>query len=161
MQIRFAEPSDAATLHRFIVELATYEREPDAVEVDEATLEAQMLQEAPPFECLIVEIDGQPVGFALFFHTYSTWRGARGLYLEDLYVSPSHRGRGAGLALMRRLAQLALQRGCARFEWAVLDWNAPAIAFYESLGARAQSEWSTFRMAGGALEALAHDPDEV
>ncbi|HHO54060.1 MAG TPA: GNAT family N-acetyltransferase [Deltaproteobacteria bacterium] len=157
MQIRFADPSDAATIHRFIVELATYEREPDAVEIDPRALAEQLASEPPPFECLLIEIGGVAVGFALFFHNYSTWRGTRGLYLEDLYVQPSHRGTGAGRALMARLAQLARERGCARLEWAVLDWNTPAIAFYESLGAAPQPDWTLFRLSGGALEALAED----
>lgn len=155
MQIRSATPDDAATIHRFIVELATYEREPDAVEIDVAGLRAQLQQDPGPFEGLLVEIDGEAVGMALFFHNYSTWRGTQGLYLEDLYVQPSHRGTGAGLALMRRLAQLAIARGCARFEWAVLDWNASAIAFYEALGAEAQTEWLTFRLSDAPLIALA------
>jgi len=95
------------------------------------------------------------VGFALFFHTFSTFVGKPGLYLEDVFVYPEFRGRGAGLALMRRLAAIAMERGCGRFEWAVLDWNAPSIAFYQSLGARPMDEWTVYRLDGAALEALA------
>jgi GNAT superfamily N-acetyltransferase len=153
--IRHATAADAHHIHRFIVELATYEREPDAVEATPETLAVQLAEAAPPFECLIAEADGAPVGFALFFHNYSTWKGRRGLYLEDLYVQPSHRGQGIGLALLRQLASLAVQRGCARFEWAVLDWNKPAIDLYESLGARPRHDWTIYQLTGEALASLA------
>ena len=163
MQLRRAGPSDAATILRFIRELAEYEKEPDAVQVDEATLRAQLSASEPPFECVIAQLevddgDGRaqrPVGFALFFHTYSTWRGRRGLYLEDLYVSPRARGRGVGRALLAELARLAVERGCARMEWSVLDWNELAIGFYQELGARPMRGWSTWRLQGAALDALA------
>lgn len=153
--IRFASPSDAEDIHRFVVELAIYEREPDAVEVTPEILRDQLASERPPFECLIAEDAGEPVGMALFFPTYSTWRGRSGIHLEDLYVRPAFRGRGHGLALLRRLAALAVERGCARLEWAVLDWNAPAIRFYEALGALPLGEWTTWRVDGQALDALA------
>ncbi len=153
--LRPARPEDAELLHALIVALAIYEREPDAVEATPADLRAQLSQERPPFEALIAELDAEPVGFALFFHNYSTWRGRPGLYLEDLFVRPEGRGRGVGRALLRRLAQIALERGCARMEWWVLDWNTPAIGFYEKLGARAMGEWTTFRLTGEALAALA------
>jgi len=146
MQIRFATPADAETIHRFVCELAAYEREPDAVEATPASLRAQLGSERPPFECLICEDAGAAVGFALFFHNYSTWRGRRGLYLEDLYVTPAARGRGYGRSLLSRLMELARERGCARMEWSVLDWNAPAIGFYETLGARPLDGWSTWRL---------------
>ncbi|PRP92657.1 putative acetyltransferase [Enhygromyxa salina] len=159
-RIRFAKPDDASTLHRFICELAVYEREPDVVEVTPAELRAQLGQDPPPFECLLVE---EPVGdahlargFALFFHNYSTWRGRPGLYLEDLYVSPEHRGRGHGRALLAALARLARARGCARMEWSVLDWNTPAIDFYEGLGATKMSQWRSFRLSDEALAELAN-----
>lgn len=159
LQIRFATPQDAPTLHRFICELAAYEREPDAVEVTPQRLREQMAQPRPPFECLLAEEHGaQPAvakGFALFFSSYSTWRGCPGLYLEDLYVSPAHRGAGVGRALLGALARLARARGCARLEWWVLDWNEPAQRFYESLGAQAMGEWTTYRLTDEALEALA------
>lgn len=153
--IRFAGPADAATLHRFIVGLAVYEREPDAVRVTPAELAAQLASARPPFECLLGERDGVAVGFALFFQSYSTWRGRPGLYLEDLFVEEAHRHRGVGTALLRRLAALAVERGCARLEWAVLDWNEPAIAFYRTLGAEAMSEWTTWRVTDDALARLA------
>lgn len=159
LRIRAAGPDDAATILGFIRELAAYEREPDAVETTEATLRAQLGAHPAPFECLIAEWAGgdapQPVGFALFFHNYSTWRGQRGIYLEDLFVPPAYRRQGVGQALLRQVAALAVQRGCARFEWAVLDWNTPAIAFYQRLGARAMDEWTLFRLDGPALAALA------
>ncbi|MCY1066120.1 GNAT family N-acetyltransferase [Nannocystis sp. RBIL2] len=151
-RLRAAGPADAADIHRLIVDLATYEREPDAVEVTVDTLRDQLASERPPFECLLAEDGGGAVvGFALYFHNYSTWRGRPGLYLEDLFVDPSARGRGIGKQLLERLAQLAVERGCARMDWAVLDWNAPAIAFYESLGARAVADWTIFRLTGPAL----------
>ena len=160
LHIRFARPADAPLIHRFICELAEYEKEPDAVEVDPPTLAAQMAQARPPFECLIAEqrdagADApRPLGFALFFHNYSTWRGRHGLYLEDLFVPPAHRGQGVGKALLTRLGAIAVERGCGRMEWSVLDWNTPAIRFYESLGARPMDEWTTWRLTGPALDAL-------
>jgi len=151
-RLRTAGPADAADIFRLIVDLATYEREPDAVVVTVDELRAQLAAERPPFECLLAEDDdGAVVGFALFFHNYSTWRGRPGLYLEDLFVEPSRRGRGLGKQLLVRLAQLAVERGCARMEWAVLDWNTPAIGFYERLGARAVSDWTIFRLTGQEL----------
>ena len=154
MELRFAGPDDAGTLLRFIRELADYEREPDAVEVTEATLRAQLGESPPPFECLVAEVDGAAVGFALFFSTYSTWRGRRGIWLEDLFVSPAARGEGVGRALLVEIARLARERGCARFEWSVLDWNEPAHAFYRSLGAAPMEEWTRWRLDGEALEKL-------
>jgi GNAT superfamily N-acetyltransferase len=158
-RIRFATPEDAEILLRFIRELAEYEREPDAVEVTVGDLRAQLSQPRPPFECFIAERDGeggvQPLGFALFYGSYSTWRGRPGIYLEDLHVSSAHRGKGVGRALLAALARLAHDRGCARLEWSVLDWNTRAIGFYERLGALAMSEWTTYRLTDGALERLA------
>ncbi len=155
LTIRHATPADAELIHRFVVALAEYEREPAAVMVTPAMLAAQLGESPPPFECLIGELDGRPAGFALFFHNYSTWRGKRGIYLEDLFVEPALRGRGVGQALLARLAALARERDCARLEWAVLGWNAPAIGFYERLGAVALEEWTTYRLSGDALAALA------
>ena len=152
---RFATPADAETIHRFIVGLAEYEREPDAVEVTPAILRAQMTSPRPPFECVLAEVDGAAVGFALFFQSYSTWRGRPGLYLEDLFVEPAHRGHGVGVALLRRVAALAVERGCARLEWAVLDWNTPAIGFYRNLGAVPLDEWTVHRLSDAALAAVA------
>ena len=158
--LRTATADDAGLILRFIQALADYEREPDAVETDEETLRAQLAEPSPPFECLIAELDGAAVGFALFFHNYSTWRGRRGIWLEDLFVLPEHRGRGAGKALLRRVAALATERGCARVEWTVLDWNQPAIDFYRSLGAQAMDEWTTHRVADRALASLARHERE-
>lgn len=155
ISVRRAGPDDADAIHRFVCELARYEREPDAVEATPASLRADLEADTPPFECLIAELDAEPVGFALFFHNYSTWRGRRGLYLEDLFVSERHRGSGAGRALLSALARLAMERGCARMEWAVLDWNQPAIDFYRSLGAEPLGDWTLFRLAGPALERVA------
>jgi GNAT superfamily N-acetyltransferase len=154
-EIRPAGPDDAETIHGFILGLAVYERAPDAVEVTPADLRAQLASPRPPFECLLAIDRGRPVGFALFFQTYSTWRGKTGLHLEDLFVPEPERRRGVGSALLRRLARVAVERGCARLEWAVLDWNTPAIDFYRSLGAEALDEWTTHRLHGPALVALA------
>jgi GNAT superfamily N-acetyltransferase len=153
--IRQAVPADAELIHRFVLELATYEREPQAVIATPDDYRAQLAAPRPPFECLIASLDSEPVGFALFFHNYSTWTGRQGLYLEDLYVTPAARGRGVGESLLRKLAALAVERGCARFEWAVLDWNEPAIAFYRRLGAQPMEEWTVFRVRGEALVGLA------
>ncbi len=155
LRIRFATPHDAETLHRFICELAVYEREPDAVEVTPARLREQLEQSQPPFECLLAEDGSVACGMALFFHNYSTWRGRRGLYLEDLYVPDSHRGTGVGVALMAALARLARDRDCARMQWSVLDWNEVAIAFYRRLGAKQVTGWSTYWLTDDSLEHLA------
>ena len=153
--IRPARPADAATILRFIRDLAAFEREPDAVEATEEMLDEALFGAHPAAEAVIAEQDGQPLGFALFFHNFSTWEGRRGLYLEDLYVTPAARGQGAGAALLRHLAALAVARGCARFEWSVLDWNEDAIAFYRAMGAVGQDEWTVQRVSGAALARLA------
>jgi len=153
--IRFAGPPDAEAVHALICGLAHYERAPDAVEVTPDTLREQLACPRPPFECLLAEEDGVPCGFALFFQSYSTWRGRPGLWLEDLFVLETHRRRGIGRALLRRLAALAVERGYARMEWAVLDWNRPAWEFYRSLGAEPLEEWTTHRLSAPAIEALA------
>ena len=155
MKIRPATAADADLIFRFIQQLADYEREPEAVVCTARDLEAQLASDTPPFARLIAEIDGAPVGFALYFFNYSTWRGRPGLYLEDLFVSPDARGRGAGKGLLAALARIAVARGCARMEWSVLTWNEPAIAFYEARGAERLEAWRVFRLTGGALEALA------
>lgn len=152
--IRFATPADASILLRFIHALAQYERQPDAVRVDEATLRAQLSESHPPFECLIAEQDGAAVGFALFFTTYSTWLGKRGLWLEDLFVLPEFRERGVGGALLRRMGELAIERDCGRLEWSVLDWNQLAIDFYVGLGARIMTEWRICRVEGAAFRSF-------
>jgi GNAT superfamily N-acetyltransferase len=159
IRLRTAGPDDAADIHRLIVDLATYEREPDAVEVSPAQLRAQLAADRPPFECLVAEVEGAVVGFALYFHNYSTWRGRPGLYLEDLYVSPAQRGLGVGRRLLAALARIAVDRGCARMEWNVLAWNAPAIEFYERIGAGPVAGWQTYRMTDAALASLARESE--
>lgn len=154
--VRAAAPADVPAILRFVRELAAYEREPDAVEATEAMLNAALFGPQPQAEAVIAELAGTAVGFALFFHNFSTWTGRRGLYLEDLYVvTPEARGRGIGKALLAHLARLAVARDCARFEWTVLDWNAPAIGFYDSLGAESLDEWRIRRLSGAALRRLA------
>ena len=153
--IRPATPADVGTILRFVRDLAAFEREPDAVEATEATLAAALFGTPPAAEAVIAEDATGPLGFALFFHNFSTWTGRRGLYLEDLYVTPEARGKGVGTALLRHLAALALERGCGRFEWSVLDWNADAIAFYRKVGAIGMEDWTIQRMSGDALVKLA------
>ncbi len=149
-----AEIEDAQTIHRFIRELAAYEREPEAVEATPQSLLEQLGEPQPPFSCLIAELDGAPVGFALYFFNYSTWKGRPGLYIEDIYVSPRARGRGVGGDLFRELGRIALERGCGRMEWAVLDWNEPAIDFYRARGAGGMHEWTIWRLEGEHLDRL-------
>ena len=156
--IRAAGPDDAEAIHELVVALAVYEREPDAVRATPASLRAQLAAERPPFECLLAEDgDGRAVGFALFFPTFSTWEGRPGLYLEDLFVLEEARGEGVGRALLAALAGIAVEREYGRLELAALDWNAPAIGFYELLGGKAMDEWTVFRFTGEALERLAAD----
>jgi len=152
---RPARPDDAAAILTLIQALADYEREPDAVQVTEDVLRAQLSADRPPFECLLADADGEIVGFALFFHNYSTWRGKAGIYLEDLFVLPDRRGHGVGLALFRALAGIARERGCARLEFSVLDWNTPAQDFYTRIGARPLSDWTTWRLADDGIAVLA------
>lgn len=153
--IRPANPADIDLIHRFILALAEYEKLAHEVRADKAALERHLFGARPMAEVLIAEHEGAPVGFALFFHNFSTFEGRPGLYLEDLYVAPEARGLGAGKALLVRLARLAVERDCARLEWWVLDWNEPAIAFYRSIGARPMDEWTVQRVDGAALAALA------
>lgn len=157
--LRPATRADIPLILELIHALAEYEREPDAVEATGDLLEEQLFGERPGAEVIIAEVGGQGAGFALFFHNFSTWRGRRGLYLEDLFVRPEFRGLGLGRALMIRLAKLAVQRGCGRFEWSVLDWNTPAIDFYRSLGAVGMDEWTVQRLDGEGLLALAAKAD--
>ena len=153
--IRPATPADVPTILRFIRELALYEREPHAVVATEADLLRDGFGPTPRFRALIADQDGAPAGFALFFTSYSTWRGHHGIRLEDLYVTPELRGQGIGKALLARVAQIAVAEGCPRLEWDVLDWNAPAIAVYERLGAHILTEWRIMRLADEPLAALA------
>ena len=155
LTIRAAVPADLDLVIVFIRALAEYERLADEVFLDRDTLHQHLFGARPMAEVLIAEIEAQAVGFALFFHNFSTFEGRPGIYLEDLFVSPAARGSGAGKALLKELARLAIERGCARLEWSVLDWNEPAIKFYRSLGARAMDEWTINRVDGAALKALA------
>jgi len=158
LSIRPATVDDVALIAQLIRELAEYERLAHAAVASEADLRAQLFGERPAAEVLIAESDGEPAGFALFFHSFSTFLGKRGLYLEDLFVRPAFRGLGLGRHLMAALARIAVQRDCGRFEWSVLDWNAPAIGFYRALGATGMDEWTVQRLEGDALRALAsHD----
>jgi GNAT superfamily N-acetyltransferase len=153
---RPAVPADVPEILRLIVELAVYEKEPDAVKTTEGDLERALFGEASAVFAFVVDGDepDELAGLAIWFLTFSTWEGVHGIHLEDLYVSPQHRGAGHGRALLARLAQEAVARGLARVEWAVLDWNEPSIGFYRSLGASSMDEWTTFRLDGGALSAL-------
>ena len=145
-------------MRQLIAELAEYERLADAAVATDDDLRAQLFGAQPAAEVLIGEVDGEAAGFALFFHNFSTFLGKRGLYLEDLFVRPAFRGSGLGRHLMASLARIAVQRDCGRFEWSVLDWNAPAIGFYRTLGATGMDEWTVQRLEGDALRALAsHD----
>jgi GNAT superfamily N-acetyltransferase len=153
--IRAATPSDIPAIHRLIVELAVYEKEPDAVQASHADLASALFGARPTAECVLAVQDGAPVGLALFFTNFSTWTGKPGLYLEDLFVMPAARGTGLGKALLVHLAGIAVARGYGRFEWSVLDWNTPAIGFYTALGAKPMSEWTVMRVEGDALAALA------
>jgi len=155
IKIRFATKDDVPLLREFICALAEYERLENECFVTEEKLARTLFGEKPAAEALIAYLDGQPAGFALFFQNYSTFLAQRGLYLEDLFVKPELRRRGLGQALFRRLAQIACERGCGRFEWSALDWNTPAIQFYERMGAEAMSEWTVFRLTGDALERAA------
>jgi len=154
LAIRFAAPRDAGTILRMVRGLAEYEREPAAVEATAARLRAQMESADPPFECLIAEYDAEAAAFALFFRNYSTWTGHPGMYLEDLFVREEYRGRGIGGALMARLGGIARERGWARIEWSVLDWNTPAQSFYREHGARPMDKWTAWRLEGDALAKL-------
>ena len=153
--VRDARRDDVPELHAFIRGLAEYEQLLDRLTATEADLDHALFGPIPVAQALVCEDDGVAVGFAVFYTTYSTFRGRPGIYLEDLYVDPAHRGRGCGYALLQRVAQIAVDRGCARLEWAVLDWNAPSIAFYRRLGAICLDDWSTYRLSGPALGQLA------
>jgi GNAT superfamily N-acetyltransferase len=155
LSIRFARREDLPLIAQFIRDLAEYERLAHEVRFDEAVLGDRLFGARPYAEVLIGEVDGEPQGFALFFHNFSTFEGKPGLYLEDLFVRPEARGSGLGKALLAALAQIAVERDCARLEWSVLDWNEPSIAFYKSFGARFLDEWTGMRVDGEALAELA------
>jgi GNAT superfamily N-acetyltransferase len=154
--IREAVPDDVPVILELVHELAVYEREPDAVEATEEMLREALFGPSPAASCHVaLGVDGEVVGFALWFVTFSTWKGLPGLWLEDLFVRPTERGRGLGKALLQELARVCVERGYPRFEWWVLDWNEPSIGFYRSLGAVPQDEWTVFRVDGEALVQLA------
>jgi GNAT superfamily N-acetyltransferase len=155
LNIRFASAHDVPLVLQFIRDLARYEKLEHEVVVTEEVLQQTLFGPRRYAEVLIGEVNGKPAGFALFFHNFSTFIGRPGIYLEDLFVSPEHRGRGFGKALLARLAQLAIERNCGRVDWAVLDWNTPAIDFYKSIGAVMLTDWRIFRLKGEPLETLA------
>jgi len=155
LNLRNASADDIPVILQFIWELAEYEKAPEQAVVTAEDLRRDGFTASPKFRVLIAEWQGEPAGFALFFYHYSTWVGRATLFLEDVYVRPRFRGKGIGKALLLRLAKVAMDEGCGRFEWQVLDWNAPAIEFYQSLGAKVMKEWLTMRVSGEALRALA------
>jgi GNAT superfamily N-acetyltransferase len=155
LSITAASPADVPLILSLISELAEFEKLSHEAVATEASLQESLFGAKPGAEAVIARVDGEPAGFALFFHNFSTFLGRRGLYLEDLFVRPSFRGRAIGKSLLIHLAALALERGCGRFEWQVLDWNTPAREFYERLGAKANPVWINYRMTGEALERLA------
>ena len=154
LTFRNAERRDTALILRFIKELADYEKMLDEVVADEATLE-EWLFDKQKAEVIFAVVDGSEIGFALFFHNFSTFLGRAGIYLEDLYVRPEYRGKGYGKAILKKLASIAVERGCGRLEWWCLDWNKPSIDFYLSLGAEPMSDWTVYRIAGDTLKQLA------
>ncbi len=155
MTIRSAKPEDVPTILQLIRDLATYERAPHEVTATEEQLTEVLFGQRPAAE-VILALDGDvPVGFAVFFHNFSTWLGQPGVYLEDLFVKPQERGKGYGRALLVHLAKIARDRGCGRMEWAVLDWNEPAIQFYRALGANPMDEWTVFRLTRDGIIKLA------
>lgn len=154
---RNAGRADAALVLQFIRELASYERMEDQVHATVETLELELFYKHGADVIFAVADDGREAGFALFFHNFSTFEGCPGLYLEDLFVKPQYRGRGYGRALMRKLASIASERGCARFEWCCLDWNEPSIGFYKSLGAKPMDTWTTWRLGKDGIKALAQE----
>jgi GNAT superfamily N-acetyltransferase len=161
ISIRPAAPADVPLILTFIRELAEYEKLAHEVVGSEEDFHRALFGERPVIEAVIGSLDGEAVGYALFFPTFSTFLGKQGLYLEDLYVRPPARGRGVGRALLAHLARVTVDRGWGRFEWAVLDWNEPSIAFYKKMGARPMDEWTVFRLTGKALETLALGDSQI
>ena len=159
LQIRPARVEDVPVILELIRDLATYELAPDEVTATEEQLVDVLFGERPAAEVLLAFEGKSPVGFAVFFHNFSTWLGRPGLYLEDLFVKPEKRGKGYGRALLVELAKIAMERGCGRMEWAVLDWNEPAIKFYRALGAKPMDEWTVFRLTRDGIERLANAAD--
>ena len=155
LQIRAAQSEDVGTILKLIRGLAEYEHEPHAVEATEQDLLRDGFGDHPRFHCALAEWNGEPVGFALYFYNYSTWKGRHGIFLDDLFVYPEHRGKGIGKALLLHVARIAAAQNCGRYEWLVLDWNTPAIEFYESLGGKRMKQWLPVRVEGQALQELA------
>jgi len=154
--IRTAHPEDVPQIFQFISDLAEYEKALHEVKCTPESLSASLFCEGSVANTLMVEENGRAMGYAIYFFNYSTWLAAKGLYLEDLYVDPAHRGKGAGIKLMKYLAKTARETGCQRFEWSVLDWNTPSIEFYEAIGAASQDEWLGYRLEGASLDLLAN-----
>ena len=157
IRIRPATPDDIPEILRLIKELATYEKEPEQAVATDADLQAALFGADANAGAILAQTGEEYVGLALFFHNFSTWTGKRGLYLEDLYVRESYRGKGVGIALLKHLAGIAVERSCGRFEWSVLDWNQSAIDFYESIGARPMQGWTVYRLDGDPLAELARE----
>jgi GNAT superfamily N-acetyltransferase len=154
VSIRDVRPEDVPAVVKLVHELAEYERAPDECMLTDEQLDAALFGPAPALFGLVAELDGEVVGFALWFLNFSTWRGVHGIYLEDLYVRPEHRGHGFGRRLLTRLAQVCVERGYGRLEWSVLDWDEPALGFYRGLGAVAMDEWTVHRLTDDALTEL-------
>lgn len=153
--IREAKISDVPAIYQLIIDLAVYEKEPDAVIASPDQIEENLFGANPVAFCHVAEVEGKVVGIAIWFLNYSTWLGKAGLYLEDLFVNPEYRGKGLGLELMKTLAKLCVERGYERFQWWVLDWNEPSINFYKAIGAEAMDEWTVYRLSGNALRSFA------
>ena len=154
MLIREASPADVPAIMQLIHDLAEYEKAPQEVETNEGEIAAALFADQPKVFAHVIDLDGEVIGMAIWFLNFSTWQGRHGIYLEDLYVKPEYRGRGYGLAMLKFLAALCVQRGYGRFQWWVLDWNTPAIEFYKSQGAIAMDEWTVYRVSGEALKRL-------
>lgn len=157
IDIRKATAEDAALILKFITDLAIYEKAKHEVIATEADIKNSLFSDATTAHALICNIDNKPVGYAVYFFNYSTWLGKNGLYLEDLYIAPEHRGSGAGKEVLKYLAKIAVTNNCGRFEWSVLDWNEPAIKFYQSIGAKPQDEWIGYRLSGKTLIEFANN----
>lgn len=153
--IREAKISDVPAIYQLIIDLAVYEKEPDAVIATADEIKENLFGANPVAFCHVAEVNGKVVGIAIWFLNYSTWLGKAGLYLEDLFVNPDYRGKGLGLELMKTLAKLCIDRGYERFQWWVLDWNEPSINFYKAIGAEAMDEWTVYRLSGNALKSFA------
>ncbi len=159
MSVRAARPGDVPAILRLVHALAAYEKEAEAVEATEDDFMRTLFGETPTAWCHVAEVDGEVVGIAVWYLSFSTWTGGNGIWLEDLFVLPEHRGSGLGQALLAALARVCVERGYQRLEWWVLDWNEPSIGFYRSLGAQAMDEWTTYRLTGEALDGLAAQND--